>query len=86
MHQSRDTKQFNSDGIAPMHAQSVALVSKHDPLKAFIQLPRNIKNRGIAHFTPYFAFFVILRSLLFCNLFCTGRVLKIDDFYFVTKL
>ena len=63
--QSRDTKQFNSDGIAPVHAQSVALVSKHDPLKAFIQLPRNIKNRTIAHFTPYFAFFVIFQSILY---------------------
>ena len=62
---SKRYKAINSDGIAPVHAQSVALVSKHNLLNAFIQLPRNMEDHAIAHFTPYFAFFFILQSIVY---------------------
>ena len=65
MHQSIDTKAINSDRIPPVHAQSIALVSKHYLLKVLIQLPRSIDDHAITYLTSYLAFFFILQSILY---------------------
>ena len=57
--------QSNSDRIAPALARSVVLMSKHYLSKAFIQLQRNIEDHGTPHFTPYFGFFFILKSIFY---------------------
>ena len=51
MHQSRDKKQSITTGIAPAHAQSVVLISKHYLLDG-----------AIAHVTTYFAFSYLLNT------------------------
>ena len=57
-------KAINNDVIAPAHAQSVVLLSKHYLLKDLIQLLRNVEDHIISYFTPYFAFFLTVQSIL----------------------
>ena len=54
-------KAINSNGIAHARAPSTAVVSKHYLSKALIQLPRNIDDHAIAHFSQNLAFFLILQ-------------------------
>ena len=60
--------------------KSIVLVSKQGLSKTLIQFPRNIEDHTIAHFTPYFAFFFILQSILYRESPQNQR------FYFVAKL
>ena len=72
-------KAINRDGIAPVHVQSVVLVSKHYFSKTLIQLPRNTEDHAIALLLH------MLRSFSFCDSSCAERTLKTGDFYFVAK-
>ena len=56
MHQSRDTKQLIAKGLL-LRIRSLLVLCLTPSFEVFHSTPKNIEDRAIAHFTPYFVLF-----------------------------